>query len=34
VYGVTNLDLTDGKVPVLLVRVSRDFGAWQVARIQ
>lgn len=34
VYGVTNLDLTEGKVPVLLVRVSRDFGAWEAARIQ
>jgi len=33
-HGVTNLDLTEGKVPVLLVRVSRDFGAWQVAGIQ
>jgi hypothetical protein len=34
VYGVTNLDLTEGKVPTLLVRVSRDFGSWQVTRIQ
>ena len=34
VYGVTNLNLIEGKVPVLLVRVSRDFGAWQVTRIQ
>ena len=23
-----------GKVPTLLVRVSRDFGSWQVTRIQ
>jgi hypothetical protein len=29
VYGVTNLDLTEGKVPTLLVRVSRDFSSWQ-----
>jgi hypothetical protein len=34
VYGVTNLDLTEGKVPTLLVRVSRDFSSWQVTRIQ
>ncbi|MCP3385958.1 hypothetical protein NLM31_36780 [Bradyrhizobium sp. CCGUVB4N] len=34
VYGVTNLDLTEGKVPTLLVRVSRDFSSWQVTQIQ
>lgn len=34
VYGVTNLDLTEGNAPALLVRVSRDFGCWQVTRIQ
>jgi hypothetical protein len=34
VYGVTNLDLTEGKVPTLLVRISRDFSSWQVTRIQ
>jgi hypothetical protein len=34
VYGVTNLDLSAGNVPTLLVRVSRDFGSWQVTRLQ
>jgi hypothetical protein len=34
VYGVTNLDLTEGKVPVLLVRINRDFDGWQVTRRQ
>ncbi|MBV8698138.1 hypothetical protein [Bradyrhizobium sp.] len=34
VYGVTNLDLTESKVPTLVVRVSRDFSSWQVTRIQ
>jgi len=34
VYGVTNLDLTEGNAPTLLVRVSRDFDGWQVTRIQ
>jgi hypothetical protein len=34
VYGVTNLDLTESNVPVLLVRVSRDFSGWEVTRIQ
>jgi len=34
VYGVTNLDLTQGKAPVLLVRIKENFGAWEVTRIQ
>ena len=34
VYGVTNLDMTGGNVPVLLVRISSDFEAWQVKKIQ
>jgi hypothetical protein len=34
VYGVTNLDLTYGNAPTLLVRISRNFGAWEVTRTQ
>jgi hypothetical protein len=34
VYGVTNLDLTYGNAPTVLVRISRSFDAWQVTRIQ
>ena len=34
VYGVTNLDLTEGNAPTMLVHVSRDFNGWQVTRIQ
>jgi hypothetical protein len=33
-YGVTNLDLTEGNAPTLLVRVGRDFDSWRVTRIQ
>jgi hypothetical protein len=34
VYGVTNLDLTEGNAPTLLVRIKEDFGAWEVKRTQ
>jgi hypothetical protein len=34
VYGVTNLELTYGNAPTVLVRISRSFDAWQVTRIQ
>ena len=34
VYGVTNLDLTEGNAPTLLVRIKADFGAWEVTRTQ
>jgi hypothetical protein len=34
VYGVTNLDLTECNAPTLLVRIKRDFGAWEVTRTQ
>jgi|SRR5215470_537963 len=34
VYGVTNLDLTEGNAPTLLVRINEDFGAWEVTRTQ
>jgi hypothetical protein len=34
VYGVTNLDLTKGNAPTLLVRIKEDFGAWEVKRTQ
>lgn len=34
VYGLTNLDLTGGNAPTLLVRISAAFETWQVTRIQ
>jgi len=34
VYGVTNLDLTEGNAPTLLVRIKADFNAWKVTRTQ
>ena len=34
VYAVTNLDLSEGSVPTLLIRISRDFDAWNVTRTQ
>jgi hypothetical protein len=34
IYGVTNLDLTEGNAPTLLVRIKEDFGAWEVTRTQ
>jgi hypothetical protein len=34
IYGVTNLDLSEGDVPVFLVRIAPEFDAWQVTRIQ
>ena len=34
VYGVTNLDLTEGNAPTMLVRINEDFGAWEVTRTQ
>jgi hypothetical protein len=34
IYAVTNLDLSNGKVPALLVRVSSDFSSWQVTQLQ
>jgi hypothetical protein len=34
VYGLTNLDLTEGNAPTLLVRINEDFGAWEVTRTQ
>ena len=34
VYGVTNLDLTYGKAPTLLVRISRNFDACEVTQTQ
>ena len=34
VYGVTNLDMTEGNAPTLLVRIKRDFGGWEVTRTQ
>ncbi len=34
VYAVTNLDLSDGDAPAFLVRVSKEFDAWEVSRAQ
>lgn len=34
VYAVTNLDVTDGNAPTLLVRIRKDFDAWEVGPIQ
>jgi hypothetical protein len=34
VYGVANLDLTEGNAPTLLVRIRQDFATWEVTRIQ
>jgi hypothetical protein len=34
VCGVTNLDLVEGNAPTLLVRIKKDFGAWEVTRTQ
>jgi hypothetical protein len=34
VYGVTNLELSEGKVPTMVVRIDREFANWQVTRIQ
>ena len=33
-YGVTHLDLGSGNAPTLLVRIKKDFTAWEVMRIQ
>ena len=34
VYQVTNLDISAGNAPVLLVRLSKDFDSWTVEPIQ
>lgn len=34
VYGVTHLDLSEGNAPTLLIRIEKDFGAWEVTRAQ
>jgi hypothetical protein len=34
VYGVTHLDLSDGNAPTLLVRIRKDFDAWEVRPVQ
>ena len=34
VYAVTNLDLSEGDAPTLLVRIAKDFDAWKVKPIQ
>jgi hypothetical protein len=34
VYTVTNLDLSDGDAPAFLVRISKEFDAWDVSRAQ
>jgi hypothetical protein len=34
VYSVTNLDVSEGDAPTLLVRIGKEFNAWRVTRIQ
>ncbi len=34
VYGVTHLDVSEGNAPALLVRINRDFDAWEVKSVQ
>ena len=34
VYAVTHLDLAEGHAPTLLVRIGKDFDAWEVSRHQ
>jgi hypothetical protein len=34
VYGVTNLDVSEGHAPTMLVRISPEFDAWTVTKIQ
>ena len=33
-YGLTRLEIIDGKAPVFMVRISKDFDAWEVMKIQ
>jgi hypothetical protein len=34
VYAVTNLDVSEGDAPALLVRITKDFAVWEVRGIQ
>jgi len=34
VYGVTNLDLSEGDAPTFIVRINRDFTGWEVEQVQ
>jgi hypothetical protein len=34
VYAVTNLDVSDGVAPTLLVRIGKEFDAWDVVWVQ
>ena len=34
VYGVTHLDVSEGPAPTVLVRIRKDFGAWEARRTQ
>jgi hypothetical protein len=34
VYAVTNLDVSDGDAPAFLVRISKEFDAWEISRAQ
>ena len=34
VYSVTHLDVSEGDAPTLLVRIRKEFDAWDVTRIQ
>jgi len=33
-YGVTHLDLSEGDAPTFIVRIAKDFDAWEVTRLQ
>jgi hypothetical protein len=34
IYNLTLLDVTDGKAPAFLLRITPDFDAWHVEQIQ
>ncbi len=34
IYGVTGLDMSDGNAPTFLVRISKEFDAWEARSIQ
>lgn len=34
IYGVTNLEVSEGDAPTFHVSIARDFGAWEVRKVQ
>ena len=34
VYGVTNLNLSDGNAPTFVVYIAKEFDAWKITRLQ